>query len=59
MACGVARGVSLVIEGYLEVWVKRTAFTITLYRYGVHFVTHVSMSCKPLDSKQYGYTYTL
>jgi hypothetical protein len=31
-AWGVALGVSSVLEGYLEDWVRRAAFTVTLYR---------------------------
>jgi hypothetical protein len=50
-AWGVARGVSRFIEGYLEVWVRRTAFTETLNR----SFTHVSKFCEPLHLKQSDY----
>jgi hypothetical protein len=61
MAWGVALGVSSILEGYLEDWARRTAFTVTLYRSGVRSVPYVSKFCKPLDLKQsdYIYIYTL
>jgi hypothetical protein len=52
MAWGVAIGVSSILEGYLEDWARRTAFTVTLYRSCVRFVLCVSKFCKPLDLKQ-------
>jgi hypothetical protein len=54
-AWGVALGVSSVVEGYLEDWVRRAAFTVTLYRSGLRSVTYVSKFCKPLDLKQSDY----
>jgi hypothetical protein len=51
-AWGVALGISSVLEGYLEDWARRTAFTVALYRSGVRSVTYVSKFCKPLDLKQ-------
>ena len=50
-AWGVALGVSSVLEGHLEDWVRRAAFTVTLYRSGLRSVTYVSKFCKPLDLK--------
>ena len=41
-AWGVALGVSSVHEGYLEDWVRRAAFTVTLYRSVLRSVTYVS-----------------
>jgi ABC-type thiamin/hydroxymethylpyrimidine transport system permease subunit len=55
MAWGVARGVSSILEGYLEGWARRTVFTVTLYRSCVRSVTYVSKFCKPLDLKQSDY----
>jgi hypothetical protein len=55
MAWGVALGVSTILEGPLEDWARRTAFTVTLYRSGERFVTYVSKFCKPLDLKQFDY----
>jgi hypothetical protein len=54
-AWGVALGISSVLEGYLEDWVIRAAFTVTLYRSGLQSVTYVSKFCKPLDLKQSDY----
>jgi hypothetical protein len=54
-ALGVALGVSSVLDGYLEGWARRTAFTITLDRTCVRCVPYVSKFCKPLDLKQSDY----
>jgi hypothetical protein len=56
-AWGVALGVSSVLEGYLEDWVRRAPFTVTLYRSGLRSVTYVSKFCKPLDFKQSDYIF--
>jgi hypothetical protein len=51
-AWGVALGVSPFLEGHLEDWVRRAAFTVTLYHLGLRFVTYLSKFCKPIDLKK-------